>query len=639
MEPICEKDYQIRIANTCQACNNYLEGSFITSNGKKYHPEHFVCSKCKVSFGTNDEYHENHGELLCPKHYSLSMAHKCSGCLTSITGKFVENNKENKNQKWHPECYMIHKFWNIKLSLVDPEDETPDLDLPEIVDNNIELKAQQIWSILSSYEESSASCISDLLVCMSNFSFNEGILLAEKFVMHIEILFNAISHIENGLNKYKDNLELKNEPKILVDKILGLFQLLRQVRANNSNASVTQSLLSFVTGVAHYLKNLIRLTLLGALKMEKNYKEKSYVSRLLKMLILHKDNKRAEQWRILVKMEAKHSSDQCHTCHTKINSECIKINHIRVHELCLFCNNCQQQIKIEKGKITINKDSLIHCSDCPRLETTPKVKKVSKFDQYAYLLRLSLKELSKYLSTGFEVLKHKSKAQSKNRLSDIMQNMNRDSTSTSLPSKERFAQPITRCNSEEALKPSNLKEKPTNKKSPYLDINNENVTSIRNLSMIKLRTKNVAPKSILNESLFKVEDLKLKPAVEYDLKGKDTSYLSEMSVLECFIIKHIAAISLHKYIGELYSKEDIFSLIGSKKASNLWNKFKIGLKPNFKKIDNKVFGVPLYILSEKKGIVAPCGINKNHLRVPIFFHHMIVSLEKMSIKFEHRHYC
>lgn len=66
----------------------------------------------------------------------------------------------------------------------------------------METKIQHIWSILSAFEESSAASISDLLTKMAEKDYNIGILMAEKFVMHVEILFAAIGRINKGLEKH-----------------------------------------------------------------------------------------------------------------------------------------------------------------------------------------------------------------------------------------------------------------------------------------------------------------------------------------------------------------------------------------------------------------------------------------------------
>ena len=65
----------------------------------------------------------------------------------------------------------------------------------------MEEKVYHIWTVLSAFEESSAACISDMLLRVSNGSYIEGVKIAEKFIMHVEILFKAIDKLEVELIK------------------------------------------------------------------------------------------------------------------------------------------------------------------------------------------------------------------------------------------------------------------------------------------------------------------------------------------------------------------------------------------------------------------------------------------------------
>ncbi len=59
----------------------------------------------------------------------------------------------------------------------------------------MEIKVQQIWHVLSAYEESSAACISEMLRAV-NTDLLEVIILAEKFILHVETLFAVIDDLE-----------------------------------------------------------------------------------------------------------------------------------------------------------------------------------------------------------------------------------------------------------------------------------------------------------------------------------------------------------------------------------------------------------------------------------------------------------
>lgn len=50
--------------------------------------------------------------------------------------------------------------------------------------------------VLSAFEESSAACISDMLRQVSNGQYLDAIRMAEKFILHVEVLFAAIDDLE-----------------------------------------------------------------------------------------------------------------------------------------------------------------------------------------------------------------------------------------------------------------------------------------------------------------------------------------------------------------------------------------------------------------------------------------------------------
>src|SRR5437762_9212841 len=60
----------------------------------------------------------------------------------------------------------------------------------------LETKINRIWTLLSAFEESSAACISDMLLHVSNGAYIEGSLMAAKFIVHVEVLFNAIDQLD-----------------------------------------------------------------------------------------------------------------------------------------------------------------------------------------------------------------------------------------------------------------------------------------------------------------------------------------------------------------------------------------------------------------------------------------------------------
>lgn len=60
----------------------------------------------------------------------------------------------------------------------------------------IEEKVLWIWRTLSQYEEKSAGCISDMLLHVSNGAYMDGIVIANKFIVHVDLLFSAADSLD-----------------------------------------------------------------------------------------------------------------------------------------------------------------------------------------------------------------------------------------------------------------------------------------------------------------------------------------------------------------------------------------------------------------------------------------------------------
>ncbi|KAL4250351.1 RhoGAP-domain-containing protein [Abortiporus biennis] len=290
--PLCERDYFRRLNLICAKCDQALRGSYITACNKKFHVEHFTCSVCTTLFGPQDSYYEHDGDVYCHFHYSTRFATKCAGCNSAILKQFVEINRNMRDECWHPECYMINKFWNVKVVtrrpnsgllpsesgegehgeppyLEEERKETP----TSLKEKQIRMEQQvyRIWTVLSAFEESSAACISDMLRQVSNGQYLEAIRMAEKFILHVEVLFATIDDLEWHFARLNlKGMSHVREARMLCRKTVDLFTLLSHTQETGSRRiGMTQELLALVTGLAHYLKILIRIALTGALKLER----------------------------------------------------------------------------------------------------------------------------------------------------------------------------------------------------------------------------------------------------------------------------------------------------------------------------------------------------------------------------------
>ncbi|KAI9464264.1 hypothetical protein F5148DRAFT_187508 [Russula earlei] len=289
-QPLCERDYFRRLNLICAKCGMALRGSYITACNRKFHVEHFTCSICPTLFGPQDSYYEHDNDVYCHYHYSTRFATKCAGCNTAILKQFVEINRNMRDECWHPECYMINKFWNVKVvsrRSTSPIDVPPDTGEPAYAEEEgrethaslkekqirMEQQVYRIWTVLSAFEESSAACISDMLRHVSSGQYLEAIRMAEKFILHVEVLFATIDDLEwHFARLIIKGMSHVREARMLCRKTVDLFTLLSHTQETGARRmGMTQELLALVTGLAHYLKILIRIALTGALKLEREH--------------------------------------------------------------------------------------------------------------------------------------------------------------------------------------------------------------------------------------------------------------------------------------------------------------------------------------------------------------------------------
>ena len=418
--PLCETDYFRRLDLLCFDCGGALRGSYITALDRKYHIEHFTCSVCPTVFGAQDSYYEHEGKVYCHYHYSTQFAQRCNGCQTAILKQFVEIFRNGRNQHWHPECYMIHKFWNVRLSATGQPPERPamgsavtddDRDQVKEVEERMEDKVYRIWSTLSTFEESSASCISDMLLHVSNGVYVDGVIVARKFIWHVDILFGAIdtlAHLiaQSGLKE----LAYGREAKLLCKKVVAFFTLLSKTQETGvRKLGVTQELLSLVTGLAHYLKLLIRIGLQGALKLERERQTTqglhAFLDELADLETIKEQELKNLDLNDSVQGLAHQESDCCAECSEPIDDECVMIYGKRWHvkPAHLKCSTCQKDLTRDLKTAAYNdRDERVYCSDHARWMqgSVPGFSRVTKLQQYVFLLRVALARLLEVLKSG-----------------------------------------------------------------------------------------------------------------------------------------------------------------------------------------------------------------------------------------------
>lgn len=421
--PLCETDYFRRLDLLCFNCGGALRGSYVTALDRKYHIDHFTCSVCPTAFGAKDSYYEHEGRVYCHYHYSTRFAQRCNGCQTAILKQFVEIFRNGQNQHWHPECYMIHKFWSVRLA--GSKDQTPEIqesadDADDVErsrvrneEDQMEEKTYRIWSILSAFEEASAACISDMLLHVSNGAYVEGVLVAKKFINHVELLFTGLDRLDQCISSFGVNgLSYGREAKLLCKRIVAFFTLLTKTQDTGvKRLGVTQELLSLVTGLAHYLKLLIRIGLQGALKLEREHQTPNglngFLDDLGRLDTIAEAEVVLEDTASLIDL-ASEQSDLCRFCMQPIDDECLRAETRRWHIRHVKCVSCGRELGREKGQgqdIWDDRDQKPYCGICAHMaHGSPHelidVLTVTRLQQYVYLLRIALARLLSVLRAG-----------------------------------------------------------------------------------------------------------------------------------------------------------------------------------------------------------------------------------------------
>ncbi|KAG9961405.1 GTPase-activating protein-like protein of the rho/rac family, partial [Aureobasidium melanogenum] len=413
--PLCETDYFRRLDLLCHACGGALRGSYITALDRKYHIEHFTCSVCPTVFGAQDSYYEHEGNVYCHYHYSTKFAQRCNGCQTAILKQFVEIFRNGQNQHWHPECYMIHKYWNVRLhqggSVDEPLDseENATEEMRKMVkesEESVEEKVLWIWRTLSSFEEKSATCISDMLLHVSNGAYVDGVMTAKKFITHVDLLFSAADNLDQVLQSHTTKgLSYSREAKLLCKKVVAFFQLLAESQETGvRRLGVTQELLSLVTGLAHYLKLLIRICLQGALKLERETGSHEGLTNFLDEIGALDDRLDAEDDkdpRSETENFVARSADNCAICDKSVEDKCFVRKDRRFHAQCLTCSKCSRHLADDHALARWDESSQkLFCDRHAANSSEGDFIFVTRLQQYVHLLRVAHARLLATLRTS-----------------------------------------------------------------------------------------------------------------------------------------------------------------------------------------------------------------------------------------------
>jgi len=165
---------------------------------------------------------------------------------------------------------------------------------------------------------------------------------------------------------------------------------------------VTQELLSLVTGLAHYLKLLIRICLQGSLRLERDQGSSEGLYQFLDDLtVLESMKNDDDSLQITLGMSrlSANDSDQCNLCRKPIEDECALVGDRRWHLACVSCSRCGLELGKTLDRASLHHNQNIYCTECEAQlgERGQPLDRISKLQQYIFLLKVALARLLEIL--------------------------------------------------------------------------------------------------------------------------------------------------------------------------------------------------------------------------------------------------
>jgi hypothetical protein len=321
---------------------------------------------------------------------------------------------------------MIHKYWNVRLynpdspeALTNDHPESEENAPPEtrktvrLEEERVEAKVLWIWRSLSTFEERAATCISDMLLNVSNGAYFEGIMAARKFIVHIELFFECADDLDQRLTQesqkgrfpkavvetsqsHELGLSYSREAKLLCKKVVSFFQLLSESQsAGMQRLGVTQELLSLVTGLAHYLKLLIRICLQGALKLERDTGKPDGLNSFLEKINTLDDRLARDEVRDPIAESipyVQRTSDACPVCDKPVEDKCARKGDRVYHYSCMVCRRCGTDLKdaLEEAKWSPSKKEVLCRRDgVQAADAEGGFIAITRLQQYVHLLKVA----------------------------------------------------------------------------------------------------------------------------------------------------------------------------------------------------------------------------------------------------------
>ncbi|KAJ4473782.1 hypothetical protein J3R30DRAFT_3707750 [Lentinula aciculospora] len=378
----------------------------------------------------------------------VRFASKCAGCSASILNGFVET---ERNECWHPECYKIHRAWDIGLATRVPADlEVIFEELAyaghEQVQN--ERTVHRIWTVLSAFENSLAECILNIRKAMNDERYLDAVQMAGKLILRIEVLFATTGDLDFHFSTmHPQRMSYIDGARKICRRIVDLFAVVSPIQGT---VFPSPDISGFSKGLAQDLKAFVRIAISSALEL--NHETKGYaLEEFLNKLSVEAVNTSARKIidnqytarvnadpsiqgvispeiaaESLFNGEFTRSSnadltlptDLCVKCGKVVEEECVRLGtYRRWHAKCIECIECGKtavvtpssmdsqrnlanvhlfvyELNSDESKDTVfNAPIVILCTDHAHAGCCRGFKTVQVLEQYTFLLNVALRRL------------------------------------------------------------------------------------------------------------------------------------------------------------------------------------------------------------------------------------------------------
>ncbi|PRT52439.1 Rho-type GTPase-activating protein 1 [Wickerhamiella sorbophila] len=648
--PLCERCYFKRLDLLCYRCGDALRGSYITALDRKYHVEHFTCSLCSTIFGPEDSYYEHDNDVYCHYHYSTLHAARCEGCRAAILKQFVETYRGGREQQWHPECYMIFKFWNVKLAgtgimqgcdekMSGKSGDVPSNTRLEIAsrERDIDKLVTLIWSTLCGYEELSAGHVSNMVQFAVQKSCRSALEATKQLVERVQILFDALDTLPP---EPREDKRLSKEPKTLCRKIVSYMSTLSKIRQERSDA-MSDDLLNVATSIAHYLKVLIRFGLAASLAHNREDTSRPVLEMFLSAMAV-------KQPKVKYPVTAL-TSDRCAHCDNSVEDGCLRYSDKLWHFECLKCSICDRELANSLDEAKYTPADTVVCTTCKPDQTQPaEFSRVSRLGQYMFLLNIALARLelvlgqydardtSQTASLSTPVLPQPGSSSLSSALIHPRSSSGEDVTTL----KNVIDKASAESSHSRSTKPAGKQPGSNQERVPALERTSRLLQSKVSLTLDDIRrivaaeqAREQMPNSYRHRTGAEMTANEwLRTPQDRKNAQSETAYFGNLSLDDYTLVQHIAAVRLLVEYPNIQFGE-LAELIG-RKNSSFWSKMGKAFGASKKKSSSGVFGAPLEALLERNGADSTLGVGDYKLRIPSFVDDCVTAMRQKDMSVE-----